>query len=172
MSSRLTRVLRWVEENKALDRAAGALAEAIPSGLRSSRVLRGGPLGHPAHPAAVLVPLGMYAASNVLDLLPGEGKAARALIGVGLATAPVAIATGLAEYATLDERQRRTAFVHLASNAAANLLYLTSFRLRGHGFGVVGRVVSAAGMGALTAGGLLGGHLAYSQGAGVERERV
>lgn len=168
--NRVKRVLRWVEDNKALDRVAGAVAEAIPSGVRSSRLLRGEPMGHPAHPAAVLVPLGMFAASNVLDLLPGEGKAARALIGIGLATAPVAIATGLAEYATLDERQRRTAFVHLAANATANLLYLTSFRLRGHGFGVVGRVVSGLGMGVLTAGGLLGGHLAYAQAAGVERE--
>ncbi|CAL9622299.1 hypothetical protein SUDANB95_05843 [Actinosynnema sp. ALI-1.44] len=170
--NRVKRVLRWVEDNKALDRAAGAVAEAIPSGVRSSRLLRGEPMGHPAHPAAVLLPLGMFAASNVLDLLPGEGKAARALIGIGLATAPVAIATGLAEYATLDERQRRTAFVHLAANAAANLLYLTSFRLRGHGFGVVGRVVSGLGMGVLTAGGLVGGHLAYAQAAGVEREPV
>ncbi|GAA0253965.1 DUF2231 domain-containing protein [Saccharothrix mutabilis subsp. mutabilis] len=170
--NRVKRVLRWVEDNKALDRVAGAVAEAIPSGVRSSRLLRGEPMGHPAHPAAVLLPLGMFAASNVLDLLPGEGKAARALIGIGLATAPVAIATGLAEYATLDERQRRTAFVHLAANAAANLLYLTSFRLRGHGFGVVGRVVSGIGMGVLTAGGLVGGHLAYAQAAGVEREPV
>ncbi|MEU7526653.1 DUF2231 domain-containing protein [Saccharothrix sp. NPDC042600] len=170
--NRVKRVLRWVEDNKALDRVAGAVAEAIPSGIRSSRPLRGEPMGHPAHPAAVLLPLGMFAASNVLDLLPGEGKAARALIGIGLATAPVAIATGLAEYATLDERQRRTAFVHLAANAAANLLYLTSFRLRGHGFGVVGRVVSGLGMGVLTAGGLVGGHLAYAQAAGVEREPV
>ncbi|WP_433269251.1 DUF2231 domain-containing protein [Actinosynnema sp. CS-041913] len=168
--SRLTRVLRWVEESKGLDRAAGALAEAIPSAIRSSNLLRGTALGHPAHPAVVLLPIGMFAASSLLDLIPGEGKAAQALIGVGLATAPAAIATGLAEYTTLDEKQRRTAFVHLAANATANVLYLTSFRLRAHGFGVVARAVSAIGLAAIGAGGLLGGHLAYTQAAGVERE--
>ncbi|RKT52893.1 DUF2231 domain-containing protein [Saccharothrix australiensis] len=170
--SRLTRILRRIEESRGLDRAAGALAEAIPSSIRGSRLLRGEPLGHPAHPVAVMLPIGLYSASALLDLAPGEGRAAKALIGVGLATAPVAIASGLAEYATLDERQRRTAFVHLAANAAANVLYLTSFRLRAHGFGVVARAVSTLGLAALGAGGLLGGHLAYSQAAGVEREPV
>ncbi len=169
------KLLRWVEESSALDKAAGALAEVIPPALRRHRVtdlLRGRPLGHPAHPAVVLLPIGMFAASTVLDLLPGEGRAARALIGLGLASAPAAIATGLAEYTTLDERQRRTAFVHLAANAAATACYLTSFRLRGHGFGVVARAVSVVGLTAVGAGGLLGGHLSYAQGAGVGREPV
>ncbi|MBB5957531.1 putative membrane protein [Saccharothrix tamanrassetensis] len=168
--SRLTRVLRKIEQSKGLDRAAGALAEAIPSAIRSSRLLRGEPLGHPAHPVVVMLPIGLFSASALLDLIPGEGKAAQAMIGVGLAAAPAAIATGLAEYTTLDERQRRTAFVHLVANAAANVLYLTSFRLRVHGFGLVARAVSTVGLAALGAGGLLGGHLAYTQAAGVERE--
>ncbi|GAA1344567.1 DUF2231 domain-containing protein [Saccharothrix algeriensis] len=170
--SRLTRVLRWIEESKGLDRAAGALAEAIPSAIRSSRVLRGQPLGHPAHPAVVLLPVGLYAASALLDLVPGEGRAAQAVIGAGLITSPAAIVTGLAEYTTLDQRQRRTAFVHLVANATATACYLTSFRLRVHGFGVVARAVSTLGLAAVGAGGLLGGHLSYSQAAGVQREPV
>lgn len=169
------KLLRWVESSPALDKAAGALAEVIPPALRRHQVtdvLRGRPLGHPAHPAVVLLPIGLFAASAVLDVLPGEGRAAKALIGLGLAVAPAAVATGLAEYTTLDERQRRTAFVHLVANATATACYYTSFRLRNHGFAVVGRVASLVGLAAVGTGGLLGGHLAYSQAAGVGREPV
>ncbi|MFC6092762.1 DUF2231 domain-containing protein [Saccharothrix lopnurensis] len=173
--SGVKKLLRWVESSTALDKAAGALAEVIPPALRRHQVtdvLRGRPLGHPAHPAVVLVPIGMFAASTVLDVLPGESRAARALIGLGLVGSPAAIATGLAEYTALDERQRRTAFVHLVANATATACYLTSFRLRGHGFGGVARVVSLVGLTAVGVGGLLGGHLSYAQGAGVGRDRM
>jgi uncharacterized membrane protein len=142
-----------------LDKAAGAFAEVVPAALRRREVtglLNVRAWGKPVHPAVVALPIGLYAASAALDLMPGSSKAARAMIGAGLAAAPVALATELAEYGTLDERQRRTAFVQLAANAAADVCYLTSFRLRGHGFGVVARAVSGLGLAALAAGGLLG----------------
>ncbi|MGW4112462.1 DUF2231 domain-containing protein [Actinosynnema sp. NPDC004786] len=153
------RALRWVRTSPAVDKAAGALAEAVPAALRRREVtdlLRARALGRPVHPAVVALPIGLYAASAALDLMPGSSRAARAAIGAGLALAPAALATELAEYGTLDQEQRRTAFVQLAANAAANVCYLTSFRLRGHGFGVVARAVSALGLAALGAGGLLG----------------
>ncbi|MFE2757077.1 DUF2231 domain-containing protein [Actinosynnema sp. NPDC059335] len=153
------RALRWVRTSPAVDKAAGALAEAVPAALRRREVtdlLRARALGRPVHPAVVALPIGLYAASAALDLMPGSSRAARAVIGAGLALAPAALATELAEYGTLDQEQRRTAFVQLAANAAANVCYLTSFRLRGHGFGVVARAVSALGLAALGAGGLLG----------------
>jgi uncharacterized membrane protein len=148
-----------VRTSPAVDKAAGALAEAVPAALRRREVtglLGARALGRPVHPALVALPIGLYAASAALDLMPGSAKAARTLIGAGLAVAPAALATELAEYGTLDEKQRRTAFVQLAANAAANVCYLTSFRLRGHGFGVVARAVSALGLATLGAGGLLG----------------
>ncbi|PSL56880.1 hypothetical protein B0I31_103640 [Saccharothrix carnea] len=157
--SGVQRVFRWVRTSPAVDKAAGALAEAVPAALRRREVtdlLRARALGRPVHPAVVALPIGLYAASAALDLMPGSAKAARTMIGAGLAVAPAALATELAEYGTLDEGQRRTAFVQLAALAAANVCYLTSFRLRGHGFGVVARAVSALGLTALGAGGLLG----------------
>jgi uncharacterized membrane protein len=171
--SALKRLLKRIEDTKGLDRVAGTLAELIPPAVRRHEVtdvLRGRPLGHPAHPPVVLVPVGMYAASALVDLIPGEGRAARALIGAGLLATPVAVATGLAEYTTLDEPQRRTAVAHVTANVLGSLCFLTSFRLRGHGFALVGRAVSLVGLGLISAGGLLGGHLAYAQAAGVQRE--
>ncbi|MFD0203058.1 MULTISPECIES: hypothetical protein [Saccharothrix] len=157
--SGVQRAFRWVRTSPAVDKAAGALAEAVPAALRRREVtglLRARALGRPVHPAVVALPIGLYAASAALDLMPGSAKAARTMIGAGLAVAPAALATELAEYGTLDEKQRRTAFVQLTALAAANVCYLTSFRLRGHGFGVVARAVSALGLTALGAGGLLG----------------
>ncbi|MEU4739389.1 DUF2231 domain-containing protein [Actinosynnema sp. NPDC023658] len=171
----MQRAFEWVRTSPAIDKAAGALAEAVPAALRRREVtdlLRTRALGRPVHPAVVALPIGLYAASAALDLMPGSGKAARALIGAGLAVAPAALATELAEYGTLDQEERRTAFVQLAANAAANVCYLTSFRLRGHGFGVVARAVSALGLAALGAGGLLGGRAAYPDGARGVREAV
>ncbi|WP_158846503.1 DUF2231 domain-containing protein [Saccharothrix deserti] len=159
----------------AVDKAAGALAEAVPAALRRREVtdlLRARALGRPVHPAVVVLPIGLYAASAALDLMPGSSKAARALIGAGLAVAPAALATELAEYGTLDEKQRRVAFVQLVANAAADVCYLTSFRLRGHGFGVVARAVSAVGLAALGAGGLLGVRPADPAAPGGVREPV
>jgi uncharacterized membrane protein len=173
--SALKRLLKRIESSQALDRPAGVVAELLPAALRAHPVvdvLRGRFLGHPVHPVLVLLPISMYTASAVLDVVPGEGGASRGLIGVGLAATPAAVASGLAEYTTLDERQRRTALVHLASNALATVAYLTSFRLRGDGYHVVGRAVGAVGLGLVGLGGLLGGHLSYAQGAGVRREPV
>jgi uncharacterized membrane protein len=171
----LKQLLKRIENSTALDRPAGVLAELLPAVLRGKQVndlLRGRWLGHPVHPAVVLLPISMYSASAVLDLVPGESGAARGLIGIGLAATPAAVATGLAEYTTLDQRQRRVALVHLAANALASTCYLTSFRLRGDGYQVVGRLVAFAGLGLVGASGLLGGHLGYAQSAGVNREPV
>ncbi|MFD1149188.1 DUF2231 domain-containing protein [Saccharothrix hoggarensis] len=157
--SGVQKAFRWVRTSPALDKAAGALAEAVPAALRRREVtelLRARALGRPVHPAVVALPIGLYAASAALDLMPGGNRAARTLIGAGLAMAPASLATELAEYGTLGEKERRTAFVQLTANAAATVCYLTSFRLRGHGFGVVARAVSALGLAALGAGGLLG----------------
>ncbi|MCE6993393.1 DUF2231 domain-containing protein [Saccharothrix sp. S26] len=155
------KALKWVRTSPAVGKAAGALAEAVPAALRRrevTKLLRARALGRPVHPAVVALPIGLYAASAALDLMPGGGKAARTAIGAGLALAPAALATELAEYGTLPENKRRAAFVQLAANAAATVCYLTSFRLRGHGFGLMARGASALGLAVLGAGGLLGVH--------------
>ncbi|MCP2170400.1 DUF2231 domain-containing protein [Goodfellowiella coeruleoviolacea] len=168
--SALRRVLRRIEHDSDLDRVAGPLAELLPAVFRRhpvADVLRGSWLGHPAHPAVVLAPAGIWIASAVLDCLPGQGTAARRLIGVGLLTVPAAVATGLAEYTTLNTSQRRTAVVHVSANTLAACCYLLSHRLRGRDRQWAGRLLGMVGLAAVGLGGLLGGHLSYVQGAGV-----
>jgi hypothetical protein len=158
-------LLRRAEELRALDGAGVALTRIVrrvPAGLR--RVLRGEWLGHPAHPIVVTLPIGAWSSALVLDLLPGNRDAARRLIGLGLLAVPSAVALGLADYAELDARQRRVGVVHAAANAVAAVFFTASYLNRAHT-----RSWGLLGLTAVGAGGALGGHLAYAQGAGVHR---
>ncbi|KIF01023.1 (2Fe-2S)-binding protein, partial [Streptomyces sp. RSD-27] len=61
-------------------------ADALIAGLRRAiralplgparDLLHGRPLGHPAHPVLVQVPVGTWLSAGVLDLLPGRQRAA------------------------------------------------------------------------------------------------
>ncbi|MFL6119945.1 MAG: hypothetical protein ACJ73U_10060, partial [Actinophytocola sp.] len=132
----------------------------LPPRLR--RALRGEWLGHPAHPIVVTVPIGAYVSAAVLDLFPGSRAAARRLVGLGLLATPVAVGLGLADYAELNVRQRRVGLVHATANAVASVCFTTSYLSRSRKWGLLG-------LAAMGAGGALGGHLAYAQGAGVHR---
>jgi len=159
------KLLRQAEDLRALDSAGVALMRAVRRvrpGLR--RVLRGEWLGHPAHPIVVTVPIGAYVSAAVLDLTPGTRDAARRLVGLGLLATPAAVVLGLADYAELDARQRRVGLVHAATNALASVCFTASYLNRGNR-----RMWGLLGLTALGAGGALGGHLAYAQGAGVHR---
>jgi nitrite reductase/ring-hydroxylating ferredoxin subunit len=76
-------------------------------------------------------------------------------------------ATGWADFATLSPQQRRVAVVHAAANATAIGLMAASVvaRLRGHHRR--GQALTLAGLVVAGAGAYLGGHLAFSEGAGV-----
>ncbi|WP_240521858.1 hypothetical protein [Amycolatopsis vastitatis] len=76
---------------------------------------------------------------------------------------------GLADYAGLDERQRRVGLVHAAGNAVATALFGASYAARRRGDTGRGRLFGALGLTATSVAGALGGHLAYAQGAGVFR---
>ncbi|KDN17201.1 DUF2231 domain-containing protein [Amycolatopsis rifamycinica] len=163
------RVLRKAEDAEALDGPATGLKRALEgvAGRRVTRQLRGHGLGHPLHPLAVTVPIGAWLCSAAFDLLPDGRDTARRLIATGLLTAPAAIVLGLADYTGLDVRQRRVGLVHAAANAAATALFGASYLARRRGGS--GRLLAALGLAATSAGGALGGHLAYAQGAGVFR---
>jgi len=159
------KLLRRAEDVKVLDGAGVAVTRTVrrlPPGLR--RVLRGEWLGHPIHPILVTVPIGAYVSAAVLDLTPGMRNAARRLVGLGLLTTPVAVALGLADYAELDVRQRRVGLVHATTNALASGFFAASYVNRANR-----RRWGLLGLTALSAGGALGGHLSYAQGAGVHR---
>ncbi|MEV4050323.1 DUF2231 domain-containing protein [Amycolatopsis sp. NPDC049688] len=163
------RALRKVEDAQALDGPATKLRRLL-AGVAESRLgrqLRGQELGHPLHPLAVTLPIGAWVCSAVFDLLPDGRDPARRLVAAGLLTAPAAVVLGLADYAGLDERQRRVGLVHAAANTAAAALFGASYLARRRGAG--GRLLGALGLTAVSVGGALGGHLAYAQGAGVFR---
>jgi uncharacterized membrane protein len=137
-------------------------------GTALERLLGGAWLGHPLHPLAVQVPIGLWLSAAVLDLA-GDADKARRLLGLGLATVPTVVAAGWVDFSQLDPRQARVALVHAVTNGVAASCMAASYRQRRRGNLGAGRAWSFAGLSALLVGGALGGHLAYAQGAGVFR---
>lgn len=161
-----------IERWRGFDRVARVLhpvATALDQG-RLGSALRGDWMGHAAHPAMTDLPLGSWVSASVLDLVGGRRArtAATRLVGLGLLGAAPTAATGLVEFARLDNRHvERVASVHAVGNVACTALYAGSWlaRHRGnHGRGVRLALLGAGGT-AFT--GLLGGYLAFSRGVGV-----
>jgi nitrite reductase/ring-hydroxylating ferredoxin subunit len=117
------------------------------------------------------LPIGFWTSAFVLDLVGGRRAqpAADALVGVGVAAALPTAAAGVADWSDLNEPERRSGLVHAAANMVATALYGLSFLARRRGQRLGGVMLGLAGATAATAGGFLGGHLAYRRGAGVNR---
>ncbi|MEU5263819.1 DUF2231 domain-containing protein [Amycolatopsis sp. NPDC021455] len=165
------RALQAVEHAEVLDGPATVVRRLLrrPAASAAGQQLRGRGLGHPLHPIAVTVPVGAWLCSAAFDLRPDGQETARRLVAAGLLAAPAAILLGLADYAGLDERQRRVGLVHAAGNALATAAFGASYVARGRGEIGRGRLFGALGLAATSVAGALGGHLAYAQGAGVFR---
>jgi nitrite reductase/ring-hydroxylating ferredoxin subunit/uncharacterized membrane protein len=163
-------LLNRLERTTALDPTSDRLQEAVQSAVRPRRLqdlLHGVWLGHPLHPVLVQVPVGAFLSAAVLDLLPGNRRAATTLVAVGTAAAVPAAAAGLTDWASLAREQRRVGLVHATLNTAALALYAASLvaRLRGrHG---AGRALAYSGLALAGSASYLGGHLSYKEGAGV-----
>jgi nitrite reductase/ring-hydroxylating ferredoxin subunit len=159
-----------VERAKGLDRSVTAVKKAVDGALPTPEVrdaLHGVWLGHALHPALIIVPLGSWISAAVLDFLPGNRKAARTLVGLGvLATVPTA-AAGAADWSDLHPQQQRTGLVHATANVFALGLQAASWRARRRGAQARGVTYSLAALGIGGVGAYLGGHLAYRQAAGV-----
>src|SRR4051794_16786199 len=157
----------------------GIVAKALgPQKVRDA--LHGVWLGHPLHPVLTDVPIGMWSAAARLDLLPGPGAAASGPIGPGApaAAVPVGIgtgaaaggppaATGWADWSKRHKPHQRVGVVHAVANVVGLGLYTASLAARMHGRTVRGKTLAFMGLGAVMAGGYLGGHLAFRQAAGV-----
>src|SRR5262245_19955208 len=103
------------------------------------RVIRPGPvadalhgtwLGHPLHPVLTDIPIGAWVGAAVLDSLPGQQRAATAMVGLGLATAVPAAATGTTDWASAGREQERVGLWHALANATAVACYAGSLVLR------------------------------------------
>lgn len=143
------------------DRISGAV---VPSPGRVRDELRGRSVGHPVHSVLTDLPIGLWASAVALDLTRplGHADAARRLVGLGLLAAPPTALTGLADFRALSVPARRVAVVHATCNGVGTLLALASWRARRRGRTGLGTLLSLVGMGAVGAGGYLGGHLAQA----------
>ena len=96
---------------EALDAPAQAIAKAVRGNIPPGPVkdaLSGTWLGHALHPLLTDLPIGTWTSAVLLDWLGGDGShdAADRLIGLGLAFALPAAATGWTEWADSEPAQR------------------------------------------------------------------
>jgi nitrite reductase/ring-hydroxylating ferredoxin subunit/uncharacterized membrane protein len=161
---------------EAVDAPAKAVAKfvrSIKAPAKVNEALSGTWLGHPVHPLLIVVPMGSWISAVVLDWLGGKDAetAADLLLGAGLAGAVPTVATGYADWSDSEpanDRVRRIGIVHAASNGTAAVLFAASLAARAGGARGKGKLLALLGLGAMGAGGYLGGHLTYAEGVGVD----
>lgn len=124
--------------------------------------LRGDWMGHALHPSLTDLPLGLWTAASVLDIVGGAGArpAAQRLLGMGLLTAGPTALSGWAEWQRSGRPAQRVGVVHAALNVTAVGLYAGSWGARRGGRHGLGVALAALGAGVASAAGYLGGHLA------------
>jgi len=169
----LDHALDRIEKAAWLDQIADAGQAALRAVFRPGLVkdlASGTPVGHPAHPLLVTVPIGSWVAASYLDLVGGAASrtAARHLVALGAATAVPAAITGASDWSDTSGAERRVGLVHAAANYTALSLYVSSWLARRRGRQARGAALAAAGATILTASGWLGGHLAHALGVGVD----
>ncbi len=184
MPKSLDAAIGRIEAAEALDRPAYVLGKAISRtgqlggrpGKSVANTLHGRPYGHPVHPLVVAIPIGTWTLAFGLDLLaaiglvrrPGTVRAADVALAAGSAGAVAAIATGLADWLSLNGRDKRVGLVHGTVNITTLALNLWSGRLRRQERRAAGVAVSAVAYATMTVGGYLGGHLVYRRRAAVD----
>jgi uncharacterized membrane protein len=192
----LDEVVERVGDDERLDPVVAAVTRgaAALGGSALGPLLQGRWLGHSVHPLMTDIPIGCWTCSFMLDLAGGRAArpASRRLIAWGVLSALPTAATGLAELATIGERDpspepdggepgaggpldddrrrhaasRRIAVVHAGLNASAVVAYAASWNHRRRDRHVRGLAAGLVGATLATAAGHLGGHLAYVRGVG------
>lgn len=168
------RLVEGIERAEALDEIARPLSKKVASAVPSGPVkdaLSGTWLGHPLHPLLTDVPLGAWVSAMALDFLGGERteEAADRLIGIGVLAAAPTVASGLSDWSDFLGAERRVGFVHAVANAVALACFGSSYIARKRGSRGAGKFLGLLGGAAMSAGGFLGGHLTFTQGANVNR---
>jgi nitrite reductase/ring-hydroxylating ferredoxin subunit/uncharacterized membrane protein len=165
-------VVKRIENLRALDPVADRLADAahevIPDG-QVKDALSGSWLGHPLHPMLTDIPIGCFSSAAVIDVIGGRRgrKAADKLVLLGLASAVPTAASGWADWSETVGEARRIGVVHAAANVVGLACYAASYVNRKRGRRLRGVLQGFAGMGAMSVGGYLGGHLVFAKGIGV-----
>lgn len=173
MTDTLRETLHRIESTSALD-SAGKVLQSVAGTLTRSdaakTALSGTWLGHRLHPLLTDVPIGAWTSAAFLDVFGGRhsSKAARRLVGFGIVAALPTAAAGLSDWEDTYGGEQRIATTHALVNTTGLLLQMLSWRARGKGHGLRGRVLSMLALGGVVAGGYLGGHLVYNMRAGVD----
>jgi len=143
------------------------LDHVVSAGQRTARLIRQGKLrdvlhgvwlGHPLHPMLVQVPVGAWLSASVLDFARGDERASRLLVATGLIAAVPAALAGAADWSEQHEQQMRVGIVHAAGNVVALGLYGASLAPRDPR---LSRALRLTGLAAVSASGLLGGHISF-----------
>lgn len=170
VTTRLDAIARRVERWSALDQPAELLTGAATKLLGNVTLrdlLSGTPIGHPAHPLLVAVPIGSWSSALVFDLI-GDREGAERLTLIGVVGAVPAALTGLNDWRFTSGAERRVGLVHAVLNLTATSAYAASWWARRRDRTGAGIAWSLLGATALTGAGWLGGHLAYALGVGVD----
>lgn len=132
-------------------------------------VLSGTWLGHPLHPLLTDVVIGSFTSASVLDLVGGRrGQAAANRLAVlGVVSALPTAAAGLSDWSETYSSARRIGVVHASANVVGLALYAASVLARARGRRARATNLGLMGMGVMTVGGYLGGHLSFVGGVGV-----
>ena len=154
------RLISRLEQESRLD-------AAVSAGQRVARLIRPGKmrdalhgvwLGHPVHPMLVQATTGAWLSASILDLTGAGEKAARRLVAAGVGAAVPAALAGAADWSEQHEQQMRVGVIHAAGNIIAVSLYAASLAQRGPR---AARLLRLAGLAAVSASGLLGGHISF-----------
>ena len=163
-----------IEKLEGLDAVAkpmGAVAKKLIPGGSVKDLLSGTWLGHQLHPLLTDIPIGSFTSATVLDLIGGRRAqpTANLLAAIGVASTLPTAAAGLADWSDTYGPGRRVGVVHAAANLIGIGFYVASMRSRSRGYRLSATAYGLVGMGAMAAGGYLGGHLTLVRGVGVNR---
>jgi nitrite reductase/ring-hydroxylating ferredoxin subunit/uncharacterized membrane protein len=164
------KLVEQVERASVLDHTAEVWARLLRVVIRPGAVentLSGTPIGHPAHPAIVAVPIGAWTMTTVFDATGDPAAASKAQL-VGILAAIPASATGASDWLSTTGAERRVGLVHAAVNYTAVSLHTASWLQRRRGRDRTAAALALVGTSVVGAAGWLGGHLAYALGVGVD----
>jgi nitrite reductase/ring-hydroxylating ferredoxin subunit/uncharacterized membrane protein len=164
-------VIGRLERAEMLDRIADPVGTAVGAIVPAGPVkdlASGTPTAHPVHPPLTDLTIGTLSAAAILDLVRGDARTTRRLLGIGVVAALPTVYAGASDWAHTTGAERRVGLVHAAINAVALSCFSASWWSRRRGRTPAGVGMSLAGSALLAASGVIGGHLAYGMGVGVD----
>jgi len=157
------RLISRLEQDSRLDGAVSA-GQRVARMIRPGKVrdaLHGVWLGHPVHPVLVQGAAGAWLSASFLDFT-GDERSARRLTAAGIGAAIPAALAGAADWSEQHEQQMRVGVIHAVGNIMALGLYAASLARSGPlGGPRAGRRLRLAGLAAVSASAVLGGHISF-----------